>query len=149
MKVLLLIICSIIVLTPVTMLLMTAYEEAEATHKLESQCINKYIQLGIERRDIDVSNGTCSLRINQKLILVINQKLFLPIYLLFDCLTIKTNPTYWSINYMQLLRVRDNGSYRDVTYRNSYPTWNLRNKDCPWESYEPLPNRCLIPLPKK
>ena len=64
MKVLLLIICSIVVLTPVTMLLMTAYEEAEATRKLESQCIHKYIQLGIERRDIDVSNGTCSLRIN-------------------------------------------------------------------------------------
>ena len=64
MKTLLLIACSIIVLTPVTMLLITAYEEAEATRKLESQCINKYIQLGIERRDIDVSNGTCSLRIN-------------------------------------------------------------------------------------
>ena len=46
------------------MLLITAYEEAEATHKLESQCIRKYVQLGIERRDIDVSNGTCSLRIN-------------------------------------------------------------------------------------
>ena len=64
MKALLLIICSIVVLTPVTMLLMTAYAEAEAEHKLESQCIRKYIQLGIERRDIDVSNGTCSLRIN-------------------------------------------------------------------------------------
>ena len=64
MKILLLIICTIVVLTPVTMLLMTAYEEAEATHKLESQCINKYIQLGIERRDIDVSNGTCSIRTN-------------------------------------------------------------------------------------
>ena len=64
MKVLLLIVCSIVVLTSVTMLLMTAYEKAEATHKLESQCINKYIQLGIERRDIDVSNGTCYLRIN-------------------------------------------------------------------------------------
>ena len=64
MKALLLIICSIIVLTPVTMLLMTAYEETEATRTLESQCIQKYIQLGIERRDIDVSNGTCSLRNN-------------------------------------------------------------------------------------
>ena len=64
MKVLLLILCSIIVLTPVTMLLMTAYGEAEAKHKLESQCIRKYIQLGIERRDIDVSNGTCSIRTN-------------------------------------------------------------------------------------
>ena len=64
MKALLLIIRSIIVLTPVTMLLMTAYGEAEAKHKLESQCIHKYIQLGIERRDIDVSNGTCSIRTN-------------------------------------------------------------------------------------
>ena len=64
MKVLLLIICAIIVLTPVTMLLMTGYSEAEATRKLESQCIRKYIQLGIERRDIVVSNGTCSLRTN-------------------------------------------------------------------------------------
>ena len=64
MKTLLLIIYSIIVLTYVTMLFITTYEEAEATRKLESQCIHKYIQLGIERRDIDVSNGTCSLRIN-------------------------------------------------------------------------------------
>ena len=43
---------------------MTGYAEAEATRKLESQCIHKYIQLGIERRDIIVSNGTCSLRTN-------------------------------------------------------------------------------------
>ena len=64
MKALLLIICSIVVLTPMTMLLMTAYEETEATRKLESQCIHKYIQLGIERRDIYVSNGTCFLRTN-------------------------------------------------------------------------------------
>lgn len=64
MKVLLLIICSVVVLTPVTMLFMTAYEEAEATHKLEAQCINKHIQLGVERRDIVVSNGTCFIRIN-------------------------------------------------------------------------------------
>ena len=140
MKTLLLIICSIVVLTPVTMLLMTAYEEAEATHKLESQCIHKYIQLGIERRDIDVSNGTCSIRTNQKL--------FLPIYLIFDCLTLKTNPTYWSVNYMKLLRVRDSGAYRDVTYRNSYPTLNLSRHDA-WESFDPLSNRCLVPLPKK
>ena len=64
MKALLLIICSIVILTSVTLLFITAYEEAEATHKLESQCIHKYIQLGVERRDIDVSNGTCSLRTN-------------------------------------------------------------------------------------
>ena len=64
MKVFLLIVCSIIVLTPVTMMLITAYGEAEATRKLESQCIRKYVQLGIERRDIDVSNGTCSIRTN-------------------------------------------------------------------------------------
>ena len=70
---------------------MTAYEEAEAKHKLESQCIRKYIQLGIERRDIDVSNGTCSIRTNQKLTLVINQKLSLPIYLIFENI-IKTFP---------------------------------------------------------
>ena len=149
MKILLLIICSIIVLTPVTMLLITAYGEAEAKHKLESQCIRKYVQLGIERRDIDVSNGNCSIRTNQKLTLLINQKLFLPIQAIFDCLTLKTNPTYWSTNYMRLLRVRDNGAYRDVTYRNRYPTWNLRDKSCPWESFDPLPNHCLVPLPKK
>ena len=64
MKVLLLVICSIVVLTSVTMLLITAYEEAEATRKVESQCISKHIQLGIERRDIVVSNGTCSIRSN-------------------------------------------------------------------------------------
>lgn len=64
MKTLLLISCSIVVLTPVTMLLITAYEEAEATRKLESQCISKHIQLGIERRDIVVSNGTCFIRTN-------------------------------------------------------------------------------------
>ena len=64
MKVLLLVICTIVVLTPVTMMLITAYKEAEATRKLESQCIRKYVQLGIERRDIDVSNGTCSIRTN-------------------------------------------------------------------------------------
>ena len=49
---------------------------------------------------------------------------------------------------MQLLRVRDNSSYRDVTYRNSYPTWNLSRHDA-WESFDPLPNRCLVPVPKK
>ena len=64
MKALLLVICSIVVLTPITMLLITAYEETEATRKLEAQCINKHIQLGIERRDIGVSNGTCFIRIN-------------------------------------------------------------------------------------
>lgn len=64
MKILLLITCAIIVLTPVTMLLITTYGEAETTRELESQCIRKYIQLGIERRDIDVSNGTCSIRTN-------------------------------------------------------------------------------------
>ena len=64
MKVLLIIICSIVVLTPVTMLLITVYEEAEATRKLESQCISKHIQLGIERRDIVVSNGACFIRTN-------------------------------------------------------------------------------------
>lgn len=64
MKTLLLLICSIIVLTPVTMLLITAYEEAESTRKLEAQCINKHIQLGVERRDIVVSNGTCFIHTN-------------------------------------------------------------------------------------
>ena len=49
---------------------------------------------------------------------------------------------------MQLLRVRDNGSYRDVTYRNKYPTWNLTKHDI-WESYDPLPVSWLVPLPKK
>ena len=50
---------------------------------------------------------------------------------------------------MRLLRVRDNKSYRDVTYRNRYPTWNLKNNGDNWESYEPLPIRWLVPLPKK
>ena len=50
---------------------------------------------------------------------------------------------------MQLLRVRDNRSYRDVTYRKKYPTWDLRDKSCPWESFDPLPNHCLVPVPKK
>ena len=50
---------------------------------------------------------------------------------------------------MQLLRVRDNRSYRDVTYRNRYPTWDLKDSSNNWESYEPLPIRWLVPLPKK
>ena len=49
---------------------------------------------------------------------------------------------------MQLLRVRDNGEYMDVTYRNKYPTWAL-TRHAIWESYEPLPIRWLVPLPKK
>ena len=50
---------------------------------------------------------------------------------------------------MQLLRVRDNGKHRDVTYRNRYPTWDLLDKTNIWESFEPLRNHCLVPLPKK
>lgn len=49
---------------------------------------------------------------------------------------------------MQLLRVRDNGKHRDVTYRKRYPTWCLSGH-ASWESYEPLPNHYLVPLPKK
>ena len=49
---------------------------------------------------------------------------------------------------MKLLRVRDSGAYRDVTYRNSYPTWNLSIHDV-WESYEPLEIDWLVPIPKK
>ena len=49
---------------------------------------------------------------------------------------------------MQLLRVRDNGKHRDVTYRKRYPTWHLSGH-ASWESYEPLPNHYLVPLPKK
>ena len=50
---------------------------------------------------------------------------------------------------MQLLRVRDNGKHRDVTYRKKYPTWDLRDKSNIWESYEPLPDDCLVSVPKK
>ena len=64
MKVLLLIICSIIVLIPITVLLLVTYEEAKATQELEAACIRKYIQLGIERRDIHVVKGTCFIRAN-------------------------------------------------------------------------------------
>ena len=64
MKVLLLIICSIIVLIPITVLLLVAYEEAKATQELEAACIRKHIQLGIERRDIHVVKGTCFIRAN-------------------------------------------------------------------------------------
>ena len=49
---------------------------------------------------------------------------------------------------MQLLRVRDNGKHRDVTYRKRYPTWDL-TRHAIWESFEPLPNHYLVPLPKK
>ena len=64
MKVLLLIICSIIVLIPVTVLLLVTYEEAKTTQELEAACIRKHIQLGIERRDIHVVKGTCFIRAN-------------------------------------------------------------------------------------
>ena len=64
MKVLLLIICSIIVLVPITVLLLATYEEAKATQELEAACIHKHIQLGIERRDIRVVKGTCFIRAN-------------------------------------------------------------------------------------
>ena len=64
MKVLLIIICSIIVLVPVTLLLLVTYEEAKATRELEAACIRKHIQLGIERRDIHVVKGTCFIRAN-------------------------------------------------------------------------------------
>ena len=50
---------------------------------------------------------------------------------------------------MQLLRVRDNGKHRDVTYHSRHPTWDLLDKNNIWESYEPLPVHYLVPLPKK
>ena len=50
---------------------------------------------------------------------------------------------------MQLLRVRDNGKHRDVTYRKKHPTWYLLAKSRPWESYEPLDNYWLVPIPEK
>lgn len=64
MRLLLILLCVIVVLVPTSMLLLTAHEEAKATRKMESLCISKYIQLGIERRDIVVSNGACFLRTN-------------------------------------------------------------------------------------
>ena len=67
-----LLICSIVVLTPIAILLLIAvtilfldtYEEAKATQELEAACIRKHIQLGIERRDIHVVKGTCFIRAN-------------------------------------------------------------------------------------
>ena len=59
-----LIICSIVVLTPTSILLLVTYEEAKATQELEAACIRKHIQLGIERRDIHVVKGTCFIRAN-------------------------------------------------------------------------------------
>ena len=50
---------------------------------------------------------------------------------------------------MQLLRVRDNGKHRDVTYRERYPTWYLLDKSRPWVFYDPLDNYWLVPIPKK
>ena len=47
---------------------------------------------------------------------------------------------------MQLLRVRDNGKHRDVTYRKRYPTWDLKVNNNIWESFEPLPIHYLVPL---
>jgi hypothetical protein len=64
MKTLLIIICSIVVLIPITVLLLVTYEEAKATQELEAACIHKHIQLGIERRDIHIVNGTCFIRTN-------------------------------------------------------------------------------------
>ena len=59
-----LLICSIVVLTPIAILLLVTYEEAKATQELEAACIHKHIQLGIERRDIHVVKGTCFIRAN-------------------------------------------------------------------------------------
>ena len=64
MKTLLLIICLIVVLTPISILLLITYEEAKATQELEAACIHKHIQLGIERRDIHIVKGTCFIRAN-------------------------------------------------------------------------------------
>ena len=50
---------------------------------------------------------------------------------------------------MHLLRVRDNGKYRDVTYRNKHQTWDLLDKTNIWESFEPLPIMWLVPIPEK
>ena len=59
-----LLICSIVVLTPIAILLLVTYEEAKATQELEAACIHKHIQLGIERRDIHVVKGTCLIHAN-------------------------------------------------------------------------------------
>ena len=64
MKTLLIVICSIMVLIPITVLLLVTYEEAKATRELEAACIRKHIQLSIERRDIHVVKGTCFIRAN-------------------------------------------------------------------------------------
>ena len=64
MKTLLIVICSIIGLIPITVLLLVTYEEAKATQELEAACIRKHIQLGIERRDIHIVKGTCFIRAN-------------------------------------------------------------------------------------
>ena len=64
MKTLLIVICSIIVLVPISVLILVTYEEAKATQELEAACIHKHIQLGIERRDIHVVKGTCFIRAN-------------------------------------------------------------------------------------
>ena len=64
MKTLLIVICSIIVLVPISVLILVTYEEAKATQELEAACIRKHIQLGIERRDIRVVKGTCFIRAN-------------------------------------------------------------------------------------
>ena len=48
---------------------------------------------------------------------------------------------------MQLLRVKQNESYRETTYRRKHITWDLSKEDAIWESVTTIDDRFLVPIP--
>lgn len=52
-------IVALLVLTPVAVITANEYGRVTGILEMESQCIQKYIRKGVERRDIHVSKGSC------------------------------------------------------------------------------------------
>lgn len=51
----------LVVMTSITVTLLS-YEQASAEYRAETKCIASYIASGIERKDIIVSSGKCSVK---------------------------------------------------------------------------------------
>lgn len=51
----------LVVMTSITVAL-TSYEQASAEYRAETKCIASHIANGIERKDIIVSSGKCSVK---------------------------------------------------------------------------------------
>lgn len=48
---------------------------------------------------------------------------------------------------MQLLGVRQNEGYRQITYRRKHITWTLSARHRVWESISTIDARFLVPIP--